>query len=114
MKNEDIQIVAKMVALDYNKNYEKGYTEALEHASDHLNDVPDYCYVAQKNGQIVGTMILHPQKGVFEIEDFHITKFQENKEAYYLLKDKLREYVKELTADISCCPCAFRRLIEHS
>jgi hypothetical protein len=56
-------------------------------------------------------MILHPQEKVFEIEDFHVKKVQQNREALALLKEKLKEYLEEIETEILCCPYALRRLM---
>jgi len=38
-------------------------------------------------------MVLHPQKKVFDIEDFHVKDIQRNREALAKLKKKLSEYL---------------------
>lgn len=111
MRTEDVEAVARMAALDYNIDAEKGYSEAKEHTIDHLQITPEHCYVVEKDGQVVAAMVLHPQEKVFEVEDFHVTEILQNKEAYHLLKAKLREQVEKVNEDIICCPCSFRRLI---
>jgi hypothetical protein len=111
MKVEDVESVAGMVALDHDSDPEKGYRDAREHTLDHLKIVPQDCYVIEEDGQIIGAMILHPQEKVFEIEDFHVKKIQQNREALALLKEKLKEYLEEIETEILCCPYALRRLM---
>jgi len=112
MRVEDVEIVARMVALDYNNDLEKGYKEAKEHTLDHLKIVPQHCYVVKSdNGQIIGAMVLHPQDKVFEIEDFHVKEIQKNKEALASLKAKLMEYLENVQTEVLCCPYAIRRLV---
>jgi len=61
MRVEDVEIMAKMVALDHN-DPEKGYREAGEHTLDHLKIVPQHCYVVEDDDkQIVAAMVLHPK-----------------------------------------------------
>ena len=87
MKVEDVETVARMVALDHHIDPEKGYREAKEHTLDHLKIVPQHCYVVEKDDeQIVAFMVLHPQDRIFEIEDFHVREIQKNKEALAFLK----------------------------
>jgi hypothetical protein len=57
-------------------------------------------------------MVLHPQKKIFEIEDFHVKDVQRNKEALTLLKRKLMEYLENVETEVLCCPYAARRLME--
>lgn len=40
METEDVETVARMVALDHNADPKKGYEEANEHTLDHLGIVP--------------------------------------------------------------------------
>ncbi|MDH5783230.1 MAG: hypothetical protein OEZ35_06165 [Candidatus Bathyarchaeota archaeon] len=112
MRVEDVEIVAKMVALDHDDDPEKGYREAREHTLDHLKIVPQHCYVVEDDDkQVVAAMVLHPQDKVFEIEDFHVKEIQRNKEALALLKTRLLEYLENVQTEILCCPYALRRLI---
>ena len=113
MKFEDVEMVARMVALDHDDDPEKGYKEAREHTLDHLRIVPQHCYVVESGDkQIVAVMVLHPRDEVFEIEDFHVKEIQRNKEALALLKAKLLEYLENVQTEVLCCPYAIRRLIE--
>ncbi|MFB0566992.1 MAG: hypothetical protein ACETVM_00195 [Candidatus Bathyarchaeia archaeon] len=112
MRVEDVEIVAKMVALDHDDDPEKGYREAREHTLDHLKIVPQHCHVVEDDDkQIVAAMVLHPQDKVFEIEDFHVKEIQRNKEALGLLKTRLLEYLENVQTEILCCPYASKRLI---
>jgi hypothetical protein len=113
MRVEDVETVARMDSLDHNRDAEKGYTEAKEHTREHLEIVPEHCYVVEDDrGSIIAAMLLHPQKKVFEIEDFHVKDVQKNKEALALLKKKLAEYLDRVETEVLCCPYAIRRLIE--
>ena|GEM_PF-1412902 len=113
MRQEDVEVVASMDALDHDKDPEKGYIEAKDHTLDHLKIVPQHCYVVENESkQIVAAMVLHPQNEVFEIEDFHVKKMQQNKEALALLKAKLLEYLEKVQTEVLCCPYAVRRLME--
>jgi hypothetical protein len=113
MRVEDVETVARMDALDYNRDSKKGYEEAKQHAYDHLEIVPQHCYVVEDNkGLIIAAMVLHPQKKIFEIEDFHVVDVQRNKEALTLLKRKLMEYLEGVETEVLCCPYAVRRLME--
>jgi hypothetical protein len=113
MRVEDAEMIARMVALDHDSDPEKGYKEAREHTLDHLKIAPQHCYVIEdKDKQIIGAMVLHPQDKVFEIEDFHIKDIDRNKEALALLKAKLLEYLEEVQIEVLCCPFALRRLVE--
>ena len=112
MRVEDVETVARMVALDHDNNQEKGYREAREHTLDHLKIVSQHCYVVENDDkQIIGAMVLHPQDKVFEIEDFHVKEIQRNKDALALLKAKLREYLENVQTEVLCCPYALRRLM---
>jgi len=112
LRMEDVEIVARMVALDHHSDPDKGYREAKQHTLDHLEIVPEHCYVVEKDeGEIVAAMVLHPQEKVFEIEDFHVKQIQQNKQALTILKSKLMEYLETVKAEILCCPYAMRRLI---
>jgi len=109
---EDVEIVAKMVALDHDDDPEKGYREAREHTLDHLKIVPQHCYVVEDDDkQIVAAMVLHRQDKVFEIEDFHVKEIQRNKQALALLKTRLLEYLENVQTEVLCCPYALRRLM---
>ncbi len=112
MKTSDVDKVAELVALDHDADWEKGYKAARQHTLDHLEIVPQHCYVIETlDNQIIAAMVLHPQSEVFEIEDFHIMQIQKNKEAYELLKTKLLEYLETVQTEILCCPYALRRLM---
>ena len=112
MKVEDVETVARMVALDRHIDPEKGYREAKEHTTDHLKIVPQHCYVVERdNEQIIAAMVLHPQKKIFEIEDFHVREIEKNKEAFGLLKAKLLGYLEKVQTEVLCCPFALRRLV---
>ena len=112
MRIEDLETVAEMVALDHDEDFEKGYRIALEHTKEHLKIVPEHCYVVENEaGRVIGAMVLHPQKKIFEIEDFHIKDIEQNKEALFLLKKKLATYLENVKTEILCCPYALRRLI---
>lgn len=112
MLAKDVEAVARMVALDHDRNREKGYREAKQHTLDHLEIVERHCYVVEKvGGEIVAAMVLHPQDKVFEIEDFHVKQMEQNKEALGLLKTRLIEYMKEVQTEVLCCPYAMKRLI---
>lgn len=66
MRIEDAETVARMDALDHDKDLEKGYREAKEHTIDHLKIVPQHCYVVEDDrGSIIAAMILHPRNEVF-------------------------------------------------
>jgi len=112
MRAEDVEVVARMVALDHDKDPDKGYKEARQHTLDHLEIVREYCFVVEKEeSEIVAVMVLHPQETVFEIEDFHVRQAEQNKEALRLLKTKLMEYVTTVETEVLCCPYAMKRLI---
>lgn len=49
MRVEDVEMVAQMVALDHDNNWEKGYRDAKEHTLDHLKIVPQHCYVVENS-----------------------------------------------------------------
>ena len=103
MKIEDVDIVARMVALDHDRDPEKGYKIAKEHTLDHLKIVPQHCYVVEDDkGNIIGVMILHPQDEIFEIEDFHIRDIERNKRALNILKEKLMEYLENVETEVLC------------
>jgi hypothetical protein len=94
MRVEDVETVAKMVALDHDSDPQKGYGEARQHTLDHLKIVPQHCYVVENDDkQVITAMILHPQEKVSEIEDFHMKEIQRNKEALALLRTKLLGYL---------------------
>lgn len=115
MKADDVETVARMVALDHDNILEKGYEEARDHTLDHLRIVSQHCYVVENDDeQIVAVMVLHPQDKVFEVEDFHVKEIQQNKEALVLLKAKLLEYLEDVKTEVLCCPYALKRLIETS
>jgi len=112
MRVDDVETVARMVALDHDSDPEKGYKEARERTLDHLKIVPQQCYVVENDQkQIIAAMLLHPQDKVFEIEDFHIKEIRRNKEALALLKTKLLEHLDNVQTEVLCCPYAFRRLM---
>jgi len=109
---EDVETVAKMVALDHDDDPEKGYTEPREHTLDHLEIVPQHCYVVENDDkQVIAAMVLHPQDEVFEIEDFHVKEIQRNKEALALLKTRLLGYLENVQTEVLCCPYAITRLM---
>lgn len=113
MRVEDVEMIARMVALDHDNDPEKGYKEAREHTLDHLKIVPQHCYVVENDDkQIVAAMVLHPQDKVFEIEDFHVKEIDRSKETLALLKAKLLEYLENVQTEVLCCPYAMRRLME--
>jgi hypothetical protein len=115
MRVDDVETVARMDALDYERDSEKGYKEAKEHTVDHLKIVPEHCYVVEDDkGSIIGAMVLHPRKEVFEIEDFHVKDIQRNKEALALLKKKLAGYIEGVETEVLCCPYAIKRLMEQT
>jgi len=112
MRVEDVEIVARMAALDYDNDPEKGCREAKEHTLDHLKIVPQHCYVVENDDkQVIAAMVLHPQEKVFEIEDFHVKGIQRNKEALALLKSKLLGYLENVQTEVLCCPYAIRRIM---
>ncbi len=112
MRFEDVEIVARMVALDHDNDPEKGCREAREHTIDHLKIVPQHCYVVEDDEKrIIATMVLHPRDEIFEIEDFHARDIQRNKEALAMLKSKLLEYLENVQTEVLCCPYALRRLM---
>ncbi len=112
MKVGDVDKVAEMVALDHDAGQEKGYTKARQHTLDHLEIVPQHCYIVETdNNQIIAVMVLHPQDKIFEIEDLHVKQIQRNKEALALLKAKLLEYLRNVQTEVLCCPYALRRLM---
>jgi hypothetical protein len=112
MKVEDVETVARMVALDHSSDYEEGFRTAYAHALDHLKIVPKHCYVVENEDRgIVATMVLHPQEEVFEIEDFHVKEIQQNREALALLKAKLMAYLENVKTEVLCCPYALKRLM---
>jgi len=112
MRVEDVETVAKMVALDHDNDLEKGHREGKEHTLDHLAIVPQHCYVVEDDDkQVIAAMVLHPQEKVFEIEDFHVKEIQRNKKALALLKTKLLGYLENVQTEVLCCPYALRRLM---
>ena len=112
MTVEDVETVARMVALDHDYDPEKGYREAREHTLDHLKIVPQHCFVVENDDrQIVAAMVLHPQDKIFENEDFHVKEIQRNNDALALLKSKLLEYLENVQTEVLCCPYALRRLM---
>jgi hypothetical protein len=112
MRVEDVETVARMDALDHSCDQDKGYKEAKQHTLDHLEIVPQHCYVVEDSkASIIAAMVLHPRKEVFEIEDFHVKDIQMNKEALDLLKKKLKEYLEDVETEILCCPYALKRLM---
>jgi len=112
MRVEDVETVARIVALDHDDAPEKGYKEARDHTLDHLKIVPQHCYVVENDDkQVIAAMVLHPQEEIFEIEDFHVKEIQQNKEALALLKAKLLGYLENIQTEVLCCPYALRRLM---
>lgn len=115
MRVEDAETVARMDALDYDHDMEKGYKEARQHTIDHLEIVPENCFVVENDrGEIIAAMVLHPRTQVFEIEDFHVKDIQTNKDALALLKKKLLERLEGVETEVLCCPYAVRRLMENT
>jgi len=115
MRTDDVDEVAEMVALDHDPDWEKGFAEARQHTLDHLKIVPQHCYIVETDdNEIIGVMVLHPQDKVFEIEDFHVKRIQENKQALQLLRNKLLEYLESVDTEVLCCPYALRRLIRNN
>ena len=115
MRVEDAETVARMDALDHDPDPEKGYKEAKKHTLDHLEIVPQHCYVVEDDkGGVIAAMVLHPHKEVFEVEDFHVKDIQTNKEALALIKKKLMEYLAGVETEVLCCPYAIRRLMEQT
>lgn len=113
MRVADVETVARMDALDHNRDSEMGYKEAKKHTLDHLEVVPQHCYVVEDDeAVIVAAMVLHPRREVFEIEDFHVKDVQKNREALALLKDRLAEYLESVETEVLCCPYAIKRLME--
>lgn len=113
MRVEDAEAVARMDALDHDHDQQKGYKEAKEHTLDHLEIVPEHCYVVEDDrGNIIAAMVLHPRKEVFEIEDFHVKDIHTNREALALLKEKLLEHLEGVETEVLCCPYAIKRLME--
>lgn len=112
MRMEDVEAVARMDALDYDKDLEKGYKEAREHTLDHLKIVPQHCYIVENDcEQIIAAMVLHPRTDVFEIEDFHVKEIEQNKEALTLLRQKLLGSLEDVHTEVLCCPYAVKRLM---
>ena len=112
MRIEDVETVARMDALDHDKDPEKGYIDAKQHTLDHLKIVPQHCYVVEDDkGSIIAAMVLHPRNEVFEIEDFHVRDLEQNQEALTLLKSKLMEYLETVETEVLCCPYAIKRLL---
>jgi len=115
MRVEDVETVARMDAPDHDRDSEKGYREAKEHTLDHLEIVPQHCYVVEDDGGgTIASMVLHPRKKVFEIEDFHVKDIQRNREALALLKKKLKEYLEGVETEVLSCPYAIKRLMEET
>jgi hypothetical protein len=113
MKQEDVETVVNMVALDHDKDREKGCSIAKEHTEDHLAIVPQHCYVVvDSDEQILAAMVLHPQEKLFEIEDFHVMDIEQNQEALGMLKSKLLEYLENVETEVLCCPYAIRRFMK--
>lgn len=112
MQAKDVDAVAIMVALDHDNDSKKGYREARQHTLDHLEIVPEHCYVIENDKkQVIATMVLHPQEKIFEIEDF-VKNIEQNKEARNLLKAKFSEYLANVHTEDLCCPYAITRLMK--
>jgi len=112
MKVSDVDEVAELVAPDHDTDREKGYREAKQHTLDHLEIVPNHCFVVETaDHQIIAAMVLHPQDKIFEIEDFHVKRIQKNKQALQLLKNQLLKYLATVQTEVLCCPYALRRLL---
>jgi hypothetical protein len=96
MRVEDVETVAKMDALDHDRDPERGYREAKQHTLDHLEIVPQHCYVVENNeSRIIGAMVLHPRKELFEIKHF---ESQEIAQKAGRLERLLSKYVQEQLA----------------
>ena len=114
MRIEDVEKVARMVALDHIPISKRAIEQLKNIPLDHLKIVPQHCYIVEDDkGNIVGAMILHPQEEVFEIEDFHIKDIRRNKGALKILKEKLMEYLENVETEVLCCPYALKRLIQE-
>lgn len=111
MKETDLDRVARLLAEDFNVNLERGFKEAREHTEDHFNTVPEYCYVVEKDGEVVGTLVLHPQSEVFEIENFHVKDLEQNREAAIKLRETLLARLKKIKITVTSCPINLRRLL---
>jgi len=62
MIDEDVDMVARMLALDHDNDPEKVYREAREHTLEHLEIVPQHCYVVESDDkQILAAMVLIPK-----------------------------------------------------
>jgi hypothetical protein len=115
MRVEDAETVARMDALDHDHDPKKGYKEAKQHTLDHLEIVPQHCYVVEDDkGNIIAAMVLHPRTEIFEVEDFHVKDIQRNREALALLKKKLMESLEGVETEVLCCPYAIKRLMEET
>ncbi len=115
MRVDDVEMVARMVALDHDDDLDEGYRIAREHTVDHLKIVPKHCYVVEDDGkQVIAVMVLHPQDEVFEIEDFHVKEIERNEEALNLLRERLLEYLEDVQTEVLCCPYALKRLMAPS
>ena len=69
MRVEDVDAVARMVALDHDSEPEKGYSEAKEHTLDHLKIVPQHCFVVEDSDkQIIAAMVLHPREEYLKLK----------------------------------------------
>lgn len=113
MKQEDIETVASMVALDHDKDQVKGYRIAKEHTQGHIKVVPQHSYVVvDSEKRIMAAMILHPREKLFEIEDFHVKDIERNQEALDMLKSKLLEYLENVETEVLCCPYALKRFMK--
>lgn len=112
MRDDDVEVVARMVALDHDEDPDKGYKVARKHTADHLEIVPEHCFVVEDDRkQIIAAMIIHPQDQVLEIEDFHVKEIQRNKDALTSLKKRLLEYLEDIQTEVLCCPYALKRLV---
>lgn len=77
MRVEDMETMAKMVALGHNDYLEKVLRKARKHMLGRTKIVPQHCYVMENDEkQVVAAMVLHPQDEVFEIECFHVKEIQ--------------------------------------
>ena len=103
MRVEDAETVARMDALDHDHDPEKGYKEAKKHTLDHLQIVPQHCYVVEDDeGGIVAAMVLHPRKEVFEVEDFHVKDIHTEPRSFCIAQEKANGIPCETSKQRSC------------
>lgn len=111
MREKDLDKVARMLAEDFDADFNKGFREAREHTEDHLKAMPEHCYVVEKDSEVVGTLVLHPQDRVFEIEDFHVKDVEQNRKAAMILRETLLTYLENVKTTVTSCPINIRRLL---